>query len=277
MMELLRAFLTALTFFTRLPVRDFGGRPEHGPPAMAWAPAIGWLIGGVMALAYAGAAQFLPQAPAVLLAIVVALLLTGALHEDGFADFCDGFGGGHTRDRILAIMKDPAVGVYGVLGLVLIVATRLLVLLEIAGATNAAASLWPFSVLPLEPLPLPAATMIAGHSISRFFCVACLACLDYARTAQAQASSSKIHSLVSRRPRADELLFAALCAGATLPLFGDWRYGLALVPCGLIFVWLVSLFRRRIGGYTGDLLGAIQQITEASFLIGVLALSGWTG
>lgn len=111
----------ALIFFTRLPFWRL-----HQPPKACYEtvvehwPLVGWLTGGVMAATLYGASMVLPYQVAVLVAIVMRLLLTGALHEDGLADFLDGFGGGgNNRQRILDIMKDSHIGTYGVIGLVL--------------------------------------------------------------------------------------------------------------------------------------------------------------
>ena len=111
----------ALIFFTRLPFWRL-----HQPPKACYEtvvehwPLVGWLTGGVMAATLYGASMVLPYQVAVLVAIAMRLLLTGALHEDGLADFLDGFGGGgNNRQRILDIMKDSHIGTYGVIGLVL--------------------------------------------------------------------------------------------------------------------------------------------------------------
>ena len=111
----------AFIFFTRLPFWRL-----HQPPQASYKtvvehwPLAGWLTGGVMAATLYVGSMYLPYIVAVLLAIIVRLLVTGALHEDGLADFLDGFGGGgHDRERILAIMKDSHIGTYGVLGLIL--------------------------------------------------------------------------------------------------------------------------------------------------------------
>ena len=113
----------ALIFFTRLPFWRL-----HQPPKACYAtvvehwPLTGWLTGGTMAATLYFGSWYLPYSIAVLLAIVVRLLITGALHEDGLADFLDGFGGGgNNRERILAIMKDSHIGTYGVIGLILYV------------------------------------------------------------------------------------------------------------------------------------------------------------
>ncbi len=109
----LRLLLTAVMFYTRLPVpRWVGHSDDQLNRATVYFPLIGWLVGGVAAGVYWGAAQLWPPLVAVLLSTGAGVLLTGAFHEDGLADTCDGFGGGWTRERILTIMKDSRVGKY---------------------------------------------------------------------------------------------------------------------------------------------------------------------
>ena len=112
-------FLAALIFFTRLPWWRLRAVPKEAfEHVVDYWPFIGWLTGGVMAAVFYLASYLgLSTLMAALLTIVSRLLLTGALHEDGLADFCDGFGGGTTRERTLSIMKDSHIGTYGVIGL----------------------------------------------------------------------------------------------------------------------------------------------------------------
>ena len=111
--------LAALIFFTRLPFWRLGEVPaEYYKNVVRYWPYVGWLTGGIMAAVYLGATCVLPKSCAVVLALTARLLVTGALHEDGFADFADGFGGGTNRSRILEIMKDSHIGTYGVIALI---------------------------------------------------------------------------------------------------------------------------------------------------------------
>ena len=115
------ALLASLMFFTRLPWWRLRTVPKEAfEHVVDYWPLVGWLTGGTMALTFAVAISAgISPAVAALLAIAARMLLTGALHEDGLADFCDGFGGGTTRERTLAIMKDSHIGTYGVLGLLI--------------------------------------------------------------------------------------------------------------------------------------------------------------
>ncbi|MBV8635817.1 MAG: adenosylcobinamide-GDP ribazoletransferase [Burkholderiaceae bacterium] len=249
----LRLFLLALQFFTRVAVPhwvDF--REEWLGRTARFFPLIGWIAGAVSAAVAWGAACVLPPLPALLLALIAGVLLTGALHEDGFADVCDGFGGGVTRERVLEIMRDSRIGVYGALGLGLLVALKL-------------------SCLAALPSIGVAAAMLAAHPLSRAFAAALMWKLEYARSEGKAAP-------VAQRMSGGEFLFAALCgvipASAVIGVgLLHWQAVLAGISVALLLTgYATRLFVRRIGGYTGDCLGAIQQISETGFYLG---LTSW--
>ncbi len=199
-----------------------------------------------------GGRLFWPLPVAVLLSLAATVLATGALHEDGFADVCDGFGGGWSKDEILRIMKDSTTGVFGVVGLLVLIGLKCVTLLALPPA-------W-------TPLAL-----ICGHSLSRFASMSCMSTHEYVR----HEAQSKVHSVV-RCFQAKELAVAAFfgivpCASFLL-IFSQ---GTRIVVC-LIVVWgvragMMRYFTRWIGGYTGDCLGAIQQVTEVVFYLGLAA------
>lgn len=243
------ALRAAVMFFTRLPVPTSGKYdPADLHRAAAWFPLVGWLVGAVGAAVWWLSMQVWPPAVASGLSLVATLLLTGAFHEDGFADVCDGFGGGYTKERVLEIMRDSRVGAFGAIGVV--------VMLGLKWQAVAALPLVGFTAV---------AVIFAGHTVSRTATVSLMAVLPYVREEMGKA-----------KPLATELsggrLVVALACGlaplALLPL----RTGWAVI--GVFAVWLVMgmWFRRRLGGYTGDCLGATQQVTEVVFYLGVLAL-----
>jgi len=255
----LERFLQALAFFTRLPVPRSLTVPSGAERARAAAfgPLVGWLVGGWAALVYALAVTLLPVAVAVVLALAASTLLCGALHEDGMADFCDGFGAGGDRERVLAIMADSRSGVYGVLGVVLVV---LLNYASLSALANDGGT------------PLVAVTLIAGHALSRFLCVSFMHTQVYVRP-DPRAKGQRLSA-----PMDATTLVLAMLPGV-LPLALYWVLGeplamLAPVPALLVRAWLARLFRRRIGGYTGDCLGAAQQLTLSAFYLGVSAALG---
>ncbi|MFA6052459.1 MAG: adenosylcobinamide-GDP ribazoletransferase [Methylobacter sp.] len=241
----LKLFLLALSFYTRLPhpkTLDY----KQLPQAAVYLPLIGWLVGGVCALAFYLADLLWPQITAVILALITGILLTGALHEDGLADVCDGFGGGMNKQRILEIMKDSHIGVYGFLGLLLMLLLKVSVL----------------SAMPAAAVPL---VLLAGHSISRLSPLLLMQRYEYAREHHSKASGA-VH-----KPEFQELAFATAVALLPLALLPA-LCALAVIPVLFATLFLGRYFFRHIGGYTGDCLGASQQVAETVFYLSVSAL-----
>ncbi|WP_297977484.1 adenosylcobinamide-GDP ribazoletransferase [uncultured Amaricoccus sp.] len=242
------AFLLALGFLPRLPV----GRTAYSPGRMAAAtgyfPAAGLVVGLVAAALLLAAARILPQVVALLLAAAATCLLTGALHEDGLADTADGLAGGATPERALEIMRDSRIGTCGALALGLAIALRI--------ATLAA-----------MPLSIAATALVAGHAASRASMTLVVATSRYARPSGAGSFTAGGTS-----PR--RLALALATAGiALLPLVlaAGWLAGLGAL-LGLAAGPLASRgFERRLGGYTGDTLGATQQVSEIGLGLGLLA------
>lgn len=244
----LEYFFGALRFFTRLPVPAWVGHSaEQLNRSARYFPAVGLLVGAVGALVYIAAALFWPKTVAVLLAMAATIHVTGAFHEDGLSDTVDGIGGGWDKMRILEIMKDSRVGSYGVVALVLALLGKFMLLVE------------------LETAWLPAG-LVAGHAVSRFASTTLLSTMAYVR----EDSLSKAKPLATRLT-AGEMAVAAAFAVAGLLLLPPLQ---ALVACALAAVatlWMASLFRRWLGGYTGDCLGATQQVAEIAFYLGLVA------
>ncbi|MDD5268587.1 MAG: adenosylcobinamide-GDP ribazoletransferase [Methylococcales bacterium] len=243
----LKLFLLALSFYTRLPgpqSQDYTKLPQ----AVLYLPLVGWLVGGIVALNFYLADLLWPQATAVILALIIGIFLTGAFHEDGFADVCDGFGGGWSKQRILEIMKDSYIGVYGVVGLLLI----FLLKISLLGGMLPAA------------VPL---VLLAGHSISRLPPLLLMQRYNYARNNDSKASGAVY------KPSLQELAVATAIALLPLALLPALCV-LAIIPVLVVNRYLGRYFYRNIGGYTGDCLGASQQIAETVFYLCVSAL--WT-
>jgi adenosylcobinamide-GDP ribazoletransferase len=243
-----RAALMAVMFLTRIPVPslpDF--RDEDLQAAARWFPAVGALVGAAQAMVLLGAALILPPMVAALLALAAALMITGAFHEDGLADAVDGLGGGYTRERVLTIMKDSRIGSFGAAALVIALALQAVALAEL--------------------LALPAA-IIAAHAASRFVALSIMATQDYVR----DDDSARAKPLATRIG-AGGLAFGAVTA--LLPaLFLPWQAACAgagaMLAARIYWGWVC---RRRLGGYTGDMLGAAQQISFTAGLLGVVAAS----
>ncbi len=245
----MKELVAAATFFTRLPLWKFCRLPsETFKNVVPYWSLIGWLTGGVMALTYILASGIFPMTISVLFALISRILLTGALHEDGFADFCDGFGGGRNdRRRILEIMKDSHIGTYGVIGLILYYLLFYNCLLELPG--------W-----------LIPAALIACDSWSKFCSAQIINFLPYARK-ENEAKNKTIYSRMSVK------LFLLCLAGGILPLTLLPEILLpALIFPAISSAILILLMRHRIGGYTGDCCGATFLISELSFYVGILLI-----
>ncbi len=128
----IQVFFTALMFYTRIPCPKWVNHdPELLNKATRYFPLIGWIVGGFCALVFYGASFYLSKEVSLILSFIVSILITGAFHEDGFADVCDGFGGGWTKEKILDIMKDSRVGAYGVIGIICLFLLKFYLLLSI--------------------------------------------------------------------------------------------------------------------------------------------------
>lgn len=237
--------LLAVQFLTRLPVPAQGHTPARLAATPRWFPAVGALIGGLIALAWLAAASVFPPVLAALLATAFGLSLTGCFHEDGFADACDGLGGGATRAKALEIMRDSRLGTYGAAGLGMMLATRVAVLAALPGA--------------LVPLAL-----VAGHAASRASAVAVIATSTYVRD---HGTGKPVATGLGR----GGLAFALACGLAPLSLLPPLAALGGLAGLLLGHLAMRRAFERKLGGYTGDCLGAVQQTSEVGFTLGLLA------
>ncbi|MGY6412046.1 MAG: adenosylcobinamide-GDP ribazoletransferase [Alkalilacustris sp.] len=243
-------FLLTVQFLTRLPVRDPGlWSPARMARIPAWFPAVGVLTGAVMAAVWLGAGALWPPALAAVMAVAAGLLLTGAFHEDGFADACDGLGGGVTRERALEIMRDSRLGTYGAAGLGLMLAGRVLALAAMAPVAGAAA-------------------LVAGQALSRASAVIAIATGRYARD---HGTAKPVQEGVGRGDLFMALGMAAGVAAVSMLWLPPAALAAGLVGAALGHGIMRGYYARKLGGYTGDCLGAVQQCSELGFLLGVLA------
>lgn len=235
--------LAAFIFFTRLPFWRIKEVPsECFKYVVPYWSLVGWLTGGITICTLWLCAQVMPLSMAWILAIVMRLLITGCLHEDGLADFLDGFGGGTTRERILTIMKDSHIGTYGVIGLILYFA----LLLQI-------------SSLPLNTL---CAIVFCADCWSKFCASNLINYLPYARS----ESASKAQ-VVYTPMTWSELLTSFGCGVLPVILLLPLSvWPVTLMPLIILFV-LILLMKKRLQGYTGDCCGATFLLCELSFLL----------
>jgi adenosylcobinamide-GDP ribazoletransferase len=238
----------AAQFLTRLPTpAPRAWSAELQARSARYFPLVGLLVGGICAAVFLAARQMWPAGalPAVL-AVGVGVLLTGGLHEDGLADAADGLGGGHTREQRLAIMKDSRLGVYGALMLGAVLAIRVAALSELQDA-------W-----------LIAAALVCAHGLGRAAAVAAMRLMPYA----ADPNASKLNPL-ARVIGGREVLIALAIGLAPLALLPPTIAALGGLAGVAAALWPALAARRLIGGYTGDILGAIEQAFETAFLLGV--------
>ena len=243
----LEYFFGAIRFFTRLPVPGWVGHSTEALNQSArYFPAVGLLVGGIGALVFLGASWLWPQPVAVLLSMAATIYATGAFHEDGLADTVDGLGGGWEKLRILEIMKDSRVGSYGVVAMTL----ALLGKFTLLNALDAA--LLPFALL-------------AGHAVSRLCSTLLLATMEYVR----EDLLAKSKPLATRLSPTALLVAIAFVVPALLVL--PWQKMIfAVFLASTATFWLARKFKRWLGGYTGDCLGATQQVSEIAFYLGLL-------
>lgn len=259
----LRIFFTALQFYTRLPAPSWvGHNEEYLTKATRYLPVIGWVVGLISAIVFWGASYFFSAPLGVLFSMATSILVTGAFHEDGLADVCDGFGGGWTKEKILAIMKDSRVGTYGVVGLVLLLLAKFLSLQQLAGFYQE------------QPL-LFGLIFVNAHSLSRYTAATFIFTHPYVRLSE----DSKVKP-VARAADKNNLIIATVLAFipllALILLIGNYVWVFTLLSLYLIKLYLGRYFTRWIGGYTGDCLGATQQIAELLIYLTLLLLWKFT-
>lgn len=238
----------AVQFLTRVPVPEVRFSPARMTASLRHFPLVGAAIGLAAALVFSAAAALWPQPVAAVVTLAFSVLLTGALHEDGFADACDGLGGGMTAARALEIMKDSRIGTYGGAGLVFMLLGRIMVL----AMAPPAAVVW---------------LLVAGHGASRASVVVAVATSRYVRAA---GTAKPVAEGIGR----GGLLWAMVCGGLALLCLVPLGIGTLLAGGGGLVAGHLAMrafYERRLGGYTGDCLGAVQQMSEIGLLLGALA------
>ncbi len=276
MSQFIRHYLLSLQFFTRIPITGRLAAWVGYSPAMLRAsaghfPGVGVLVGAFVAVFTAGLLMLLPETGsaslvAAALGTVFSVLITGAFHEDGLADVADGLGGSYDRHRSLEIMKDSRVGAFGAIAVVLALLCKV-ALLGLLGDANA---------------PLMVVSLFVAHVVSRTWPLLTIRLL--AHVGDAAGSKSK--------PLADQISLGSLTTGFTwcflslaITIYGQavtdfiapegsradllQALAVALVASLLAWVWMTRWFSRRLGGFTGDCLGATQQVCELAFYLGL--------
>lgn len=282
-------------FLTRIRVPP---AVDHSPvylrEAPRYFPVVGWVVGAVSALFYLLGMRFISTDAGVMAAIVAGVLITGAFHEDGFADVCDGFGGGWTKEKILGIMKDSRIGAYGAIGLILMLGAKFILLRELPAFTPS-----------LEPGSWTTApqhifydhryailAILSAHSLGRLMPVLVMQAGSYARAGLPDAGKpgekagprvdagavdagavdpGKSAAIAGQRMSPGGVVAAVVFALAPF-VFLPWHYLLAIPPVLYATFELNRYFKRWIGGYTGDCLGAIEQVSEIMVYLGFVLI-----
>jgi len=253
-----RHFLLALQFFTRIPVTGRLAQWVGYSPAMLRAsaahfPAVGWVVGAIGALALAAALALWTPLIAAVLCTVVTVLVTGAFHEDGLSDVADGLGGASTRERALEIMKDSRIGAFGAIAVVLALGLKFALLAALAG----------------QGAFVACAALLAAHVLSRLAPLAVMRASPY--VGGEGGKSKPMADAVSGTAVFVAVLWS-LPAAALLVIAGGVVNGVAAVVAGaLVALFMVRLLRRRLGGFTGDGLGATQQLSELAIYLALAA------
>jgi adenosylcobinamide-GDP ribazoletransferase len=265
-------FLTAIMFLTRIPVpKNLPHSDAHLQGSARYFSWVGIGVGAAASIVFLLAHLFFSTALAIILSMVTTLIITGAFHEDGLADCFDAFGGGWSKDKILTIMKDSRLGTYGVIGLLVSLSLKYTLLLDLSSATSAVEMIF---------------ILITAHAFSRMMAVTVMQQLNYVQ----DIDISKSKPLANQKLLLNEVITVTL--GAAVPLTAllfyctpqslisnpsavikiPYRLFLLLAPALFLRYLAVRFFNKWIGGYTGDCLGATQQICEIGFYIGCLLL-----
>lgn len=257
----LRRALIALGYFTRVPIPAWVGWSSHElNRAARYFPLIGAAVGAVAAAVLLAGGLLWPVPVAVVLSMVSTVLLTGAFHEDGLADAADGLGGGYTRARMLDIMQDSRIGSFGALALVLALLAKFAALLELAR---------------LDPW-LAAVALIVAHAGSRAVALLLMAALPYVRIDADDTKAKPVAEGIGAREWGLGLALGLAPAGLAVAagMFTAAHLAALLGTGGLVWLAAARYFRVRLGGYTGDCLGATQQVAEIALYLALLATLG---
>lgn len=253
----LRIFFTALMFYTRIRVpKGVDHSPDFINKASRYFPLVGWIVGLVSLGGFFIGYYLITVHIGVVFSLIAGVLTTGAFHEDGLADVFDGFGGGWTKERILAIMKDSQIGAFGAISLVLLFLLKYTALSTLA--------------LRLEGKWLLLVVLFTSyHSLARLTAINIVFTSEYAR----DDATSKVKPVARLYTTAE--VSGAFFWGLT-PLLGlctfHYQFALVLIPLFLLAFFARRYFYKWIDGYTGDCLGAVEQMAEVLTLLSFIAI-----
>lgn len=248
-------FRVALQFMTRLPLKPIDGfDPVWLDQSAKYFPLVGALVGVIGAAIIVIFSAVLPQPLPMLFGLVACIVATGGLHEDGLADTADAFGGGQSRERRLEIMKDSRIGTFGALALISMLAIKATALLSIG------------------PIQM-ALALIAAHAAARLAAVIAIRLMPYA----GDVDSAKVKPLANGATGSGLVLAVTFGLLPGIALLSPVTFAMSIVAASLAAALLAFQSRRLIGGYTGDVLGAIEQVFETAFLVAAAAVIAGPG
>ena len=239
----LNIFFNAVLYYTRISVpKSVDCNNENLAKAYRYFPLIGYLVGAIAACIFTSAAYFLPQGIAIVLAMIAMILCTGALHEDGLADFCDGFGASPNKVEVLRIMKDSHIGTYGVIALIL-------------------SFLIKFQAMNSLDISSVALAFLLAQGASRLAPMLLIYTLPYARLENSKIPQATLGI--------SKFSLVVIIITALVPIFFyDYRLAIIYTIANiLLFLGLRMIIKKRIGGFTGDTAGAVQQLSEILFYV----------
>ena len=258
----IQLMLIALMFYTRIPIHfDVQYSDEKLNASTRYFPLIGYVVGLLSFIGYYILHFILPLEIAIIGSFIVGILVTGAFHEDGLADFFDGFGGGWTTERILDIMKDSRVGTYGMVATIIQLAVKFY-------------CLWHLVIL-IQPLGVfwIGLLFVTYHSLARFAAIQLCFLLDYVRLDETSKAKP-----IAKKQTTKEVLGVYLFGLIPFSIFiVKHPFSiLTVIPILTLIFYFKSYLKKWIGGYTGDCLGAVEQIAEGIILLSFLALWNYT-
>lgn len=246
-------FNSAVMFYTRFPTQKSAPHSDQIlNRSRKYFPLVGIVVGGLSGLIFVIASQWLSTSVSIVIMMLASIFMTGAFHEDGFADSCDGFGGGWSAEHVLTIMKDSRLGTYGTVGLFGVLLLKFSILTELSQLA-AYTFVW---------------VSIAAHAMSRQVSSVMIELYDYVQ----DIDKSKVKPITDQRLNLSDSAVSigtTVAAVAVLFIFAPLACLLALLCALGAGLGFAAYSKKRIGGYTGDVLGAIQQMAEVSFYIGL--------
>lgn len=258
MKDEIKIFFSALMFYTRIPCpKNIDHSPEYLNKSTRYFPLIGYIVGAISFVVYAISNFLFDSSMAIVLSLLAGVLTTGAFHEDGLGDVADGFGGGWTKAKILEIMKDSRIGAYGVIALILLFMIKYFALYKLV---HIEINIAYYKLL---------LVFVCYHALARFTAINISFILPYSR----EDESSKVKPIAKSYSSKEVLgVYVFGLFPLILMSYYYWQFSLVLLPLLLLVMYLRNYFNKWLDGYTGDCLGAAEQIAECVILLSFVCI-----